>query len=171
MTERDWIDAYLVHTAPGHQASGNCCGSGARCMVSLKTLAAPYTSSKCAVIRRWIAPSGQREDDLVDPVQRTFPFGHDHRLEGAVPIAEHLNLDRANLRQHSLRPGAIAHVRCDRCLAMLVPEVIGQLGFVNTLPARSPARSPVSWFSSPPGPTRLTPCSLACASNRSASSF
>jgi hypothetical protein len=78
-------------------------------------------------------PGGQREDDLLDPVQTPFPFGHDHRLERAVPIPGHLNLDRADLGQHGLRPGAVKHVRCDRRLAMLVPEVLGQLRFQRGL--------------------------------------
>ncbi|MEY9776367.1 hypothetical protein ABH915_001975 [Arthrobacter sp. MW3 TE3886] len=90
---------------------------------------------------------GQREDDLVDPVQTSFSLGHNHRLERPVPIPGHLNLDRADLGQHGLRPGAVAHVGCDRRLAMLVAQVLGQFRFQRGLQhiprklAQQPARA------------------------------
>ena len=55
-------------------------------------------------------PSCQRQHDLVDAVQPALPLAHDLRLEAAVPVARHLDLDRADLGQHRLRPNAVAGV-------------------------------------------------------------
>jgi hypothetical protein len=45
---------------------------------------------------------GQRQHQLVDTVQPALPLTHDLRLERTVPIPGHLDLDRADLRQHRL---------------------------------------------------------------------
>jgi hypothetical protein len=35
----------------------------------------------------------QRQHDLIDAGQPTLPHRHDHRLEAAIPIPRHRNLD------------------------------------------------------------------------------
>ena len=79
-------------------------------------------------------PGGQAagregEHDLINPVQTPLALGHDHRLEGPIPIPWHLNLHRADFGQHGLRPRAVAHVGRDRRLPVVVTEVFGQFGF------------------------------------------
>lgn len=53
---------------------------------------------------------GQREHDLVDPVQPALPLSHDPGLEAAVPVPRHLDLDRPDLGLHRPGPGAVAGV-------------------------------------------------------------
>lgn len=72
-------------------------------------------------------PGGQRQHDLIDPVQAALALGHDHRLERPVTVPGDLDLDRADLGQHRLRPGPVAHVHLERGLAVLVTEILGQL--------------------------------------------
>ena len=83
-------------------------------------------------------PGGQAagregEHDLINPVQTPLALGHDHRLEGPIPIPWHLNLHRADFGQHGLRPRAVAHVRRDRGLPVVMTQVLGQLGFQRGL--------------------------------------
>ena len=44
----------------------------------------------------------QRDDLVVEAVEAGLALGHDLRLEGAVAIARHVDLDRAVLGQHRL---------------------------------------------------------------------
>ena len=73
----------------------------------------------------------QRHDDLVNITQATLPFLHNLRFERCVPVARNLNSHLASgIRNHSLRPGTVAHVR--RVPArlgpvLLIPEVFGHL--------------------------------------------
>ena len=54
----------------------------------------------------------QRQHDLVDLSQPALPLLHDLRLERPFPIPRHLDLHLAGrVRDHRLRPGAVAHVR------------------------------------------------------------
>jgi len=90
---------------------------------------------------------GQRQHDLIDPVQAPLALRHDHRLERPVPIPRNLDLHRPDLGQHRLRASAVAHVRSKRPLAVLVPQVFRELGlksgFEHRLgqPRQQPART------------------------------
>src|SRR6195952_3890620 len=53
------------------------------------------------------AAGGQREHDLVDPVQAPLALLDDHRLEARVPVTRHLDLHRPDLGEHRLGPGAV----------------------------------------------------------------
>jgi hypothetical protein len=71
----------------------------------------------------------QRDDQLVHPGQPPLPLGHDPRLEAAVAVARHVDLDRPNVGQHRLSPAPVAGVRAvaaDR-VVLAIAEVIGQL--------------------------------------------
>ena len=72
---------------------------------------------------------GQRQHDLVDPVQPSLPLPHDPRLERAVPVPGHLDLDRADLGQHRLRPGAVAGVAAVAAgrVVLVIAQVLGDL--------------------------------------------
>ena len=72
------------------------------------------------------------------------------------PISVSTGFVRVPLRMFD--PAGVPPCRCPRCSVNSAFNAVSSTFFV-------------SWFSSPPGPTRLTPCSLACASRRSARSF
>jgi hypothetical protein len=82
---------------------------------------------------------GQRQHHLVHAGQPALPLAHDLRLEGALHIAGHLDLDRPDVSQHGLRPGAIAAVPgvLPRRIVLVIAEVAGDLalqgGFQNPL--------------------------------------
>lgn len=87
---------------------------------------------------------------------------HDQRLERPVTITRHFDLDAADLGQHRLRSGSVAQVLGHRCPAVLMAEMLGQLRVESGLDASGELVEQ---------PARLTLCSFACASKRSASSF
>src|SRR3954454_14357229 len=53
---------------------------------------------------------GERDDHRVDPTQPALAFTYRLRLEAAVPIPRHLDVDRADLGEHPLRAGTVARV-------------------------------------------------------------
>ena len=71
------------------------------------------------------------EHDLIDPGQPALPLLHDHRLEGAVPVPGHLDLDLpGGLGQHRLGPGPVADVGRVPVLGgtvLLMAQVLGHL--------------------------------------------
>ena len=80
-------------------------------------------------------PQGVEEDDRIDCVERPvlplagLALGHDLRIEGAVAVARHLEIDRAILSQHGLGIAAVAMIVAAAAgrVALLVAEVVGQL--------------------------------------------
>ncbi len=85
-------------------------------------------------VRRHLAGSqalrDQRQHDRVDPSEPSLPLLHDHRVEGAVPIPRHLDLDRADrLGQHRLGPDPVARVPAPTPgrMMLVVAEVLGHL--------------------------------------------
>jgi hypothetical protein len=77
----------------------------------------------------------ERDDLVVETVQAGLALGHDLRLEAAVAIARHVDLDRTVLGQHRLAIGAIAVVAAAaaRRIALLVAEMVRQLGTQGAL--------------------------------------
>ena len=74
-------------------------------------------------------PSGQRQHQLVHAVQAPLSFLHDLRLKRAVAIPGHVDLDRPDLGQHGLGPGAVARVlavAADR-VVLVIAQVLGDL--------------------------------------------
>jgi len=79
-----------------------------------------------------VSPPGvQGQDDLVDLAEATLPLLHDDRLEGALTITGHLEVDLARgVGQDRLAPGAVADVAgvpLARGPVLLVAEVLGHL--------------------------------------------
>ena len=73
------------------------------------------------------AARGQRQHDLIDPVQSALALGDDHRLERPITVSGHLDLDGPDLREHRLHASPVAHVLRDRGSAVLMPEMLSQL--------------------------------------------
>ena len=82
----------------------------------------------------------QRQHHRVDITQSTLTLLHHHRVEAAVPISRHLDLDRTHrIGQHGLRAHPITRIAAvtaiDRML--LIPQMRGHLliqsGFQNSL--------------------------------------
>jgi hypothetical protein len=72
----------------------------------------------------------ERDRDRVHVGQASLPLLDDNRVEGAGPIAWHLDLHLpGRVGQHRLRARAVADValRPGRRLVLLVPEVLGEL--------------------------------------------
>jgi len=80
-------------------------------------------------------PRRQREHGIVDPGQPPLSLLHDDRLEAALPVAGHLDLDRADLGQHRLRPGPVTRVGPvpPSRIVLVVAEMLGQLGLQRGL--------------------------------------
>ena len=55
-------------------------------------------------------PRRERQHDLINPSQPALAFLHDLRGERCVGIPRHVDLDRADLGQHRLRPNPVAGV-------------------------------------------------------------
>lgn len=74
-------------------------------------------------------PRGKRQHDLVDAIQPPLPLAHQLRGETAVAITRHLDLDRADLSQHRLGPGAVARVAAIAAggLVLVVAQVLAHL--------------------------------------------
>ena len=109
---------------------------------------------------------GQRQHDLVDPAQPLLPLAHNGRIEAALPIPRHLDLHRADLRQHRLRPMPLRELPPLRpagsCLSYPTCSVISASRAVSSTVLVNPA-------SIPPGPTRSTPSARAFATRSRAS--
>ncbi len=80
----------------------------------------------------------QRQHDLIHPIQPTLPLAHDGRRETAVPVAGHLNLDRPDLGQHRLGPGAIARVTpvAAHRVVLVIAQVLAHFRFQRGLEHR-----------------------------------
>jgi hypothetical protein len=72
---------------------------------------------------------GQRQHDLVDAIQAALPLPHDRRLEAAISITGHLNLDRADLSEHGLGPVTVARVAAVAAgrVVLVIPEMRAHL--------------------------------------------
>ena len=93
------------------------------------------------------AAGGQRQHDLVDPVQAALALAHDLRLEAGVAVARDFDLDRADLGEHGLGAGAVAGVPAvapGRVVAVIA-QVLAQLGLQGGLEHRlgQPGEQPV----------------------------
>ena len=78
---------------------------------------------------------GQRDHQLVDPGQPPLPLGDDLRLEGGVPVAGDVDLDRPDLGQHRLGSVPVAGVPAvapGRVVAA-VAQVVGELALERGL--------------------------------------
>jgi hypothetical protein len=78
---------------------------------------------------------GQRDHQLVDPGQPPLPLGDDLRLEGGVPVAGDVDLDRPDLGQHRLGSVPVAGVPAvapGRIVAA-VAQVVGELALERGL--------------------------------------
>jgi len=92
-------------------------------------------------------PAGiQADDPIIEAVQPGLPFGDDLRLEAAVAVARHGDLDRAVLADHRLARIAVAAVAAAATgrVALLIAEVLAQLG------AERPFEQPSLQFSEQP---------------------
>ena len=80
----------------------------------------------------------QRDDLVVEAVEAGLALGHDLRLEGAVAIARHVDIDRSVLGQHRLGIAAVAVVAGPPAggIALLVAEMMRQLGTERPLEQR-----------------------------------
>ncbi len=77
---------------------------------------------------------GQRDDHLVDPGQALLPLLDDLRFEGAVAVAGHGYLHRADVGQHG-GASAVAGVAAvlARRIVLVIAEVVGDLAFQGGL--------------------------------------
>ena len=102
----------------------------------------------------------RREHDLVDVAEPALPLAHELRLEGAVAVPRHLDLDRAAaVGEHRLGP-------CRRCAScrrlrpvrgvLVIAEVLGHLLIERRLEHRLGHA-----FNNPAGPVNATPWSRA----------
>ncbi len=91
----------------------------------------------------------QRDHQVIHPGESALPFGHDLRLERAVPVAGHLDLHRADIGEHGLGPVPVAGVpavAADRVvlgIAQVGVHLTVQGRFQHALghPAQQPART------------------------------
>ena len=72
---------------------------------------------------------GQRQYDLVDTGQPSLALLDDHRIEGAVGVPRHLDLDRADLGEHRLGPSPIAGIArpAPNGVVFVIAQVLGHL--------------------------------------------
>ena len=78
---------------------------------------------------------GQRDDHLVDAGQALLPLLDDLRLEGAVAVAGHGYLHRADVGQHGLGAFAVAGVAAVLAgrIMLVIAEVVGDLALQGGL--------------------------------------
>ena len=84
------------------------------------------------------SPGVERDDFVVEAIQARLAFGHDLRLEAAVAVARHLDLDRPILGQHRLGVGPVAVVAGPSAggIALLITKMVRQLGAQRPLEQR-----------------------------------
>ena len=79
--------------------------------------------------------SGIKADyPIVEPVEPGLPFGDDLRLEAAVAVARHRDLDRPVIADHGLARISVAAVAAAAAgrFALLVSQMLAQLGAERT---------------------------------------
>jgi len=84
------------------------------------------------------ASRGQRQHDLVDPVEAALALAHDHGVEAGVSVARDLDLDWPDLGEHGLGAGAVARVPAatpGRIVAVIA-KVLAHLRFQSGLEHR-----------------------------------
>ena len=83
-------------------------------------------------------PRVERQDTVVEAVEAVLALGHEHRLEGAVAIARHPQIDRAVRGQHRLvrMPVAVVGRAAAGRVALLVAQLLGQFGAERALQKR-----------------------------------
>jgi hypothetical protein len=83
-------------------------------------------------------PRVERDDLVVEPVEPRLALGNQARLEAALPVARHRDLQQALLDPQRLAAHAVAPVRLHgrRLLPVLVAEMLGQLGPEHALHQR-----------------------------------
>jgi hypothetical protein len=71
----------------------------------------------------------QRQDDLVDTGQPALAFLDDLRVEAAVGVAGHLDLDRPDLGEYRLGAGSVAGVATTAAgrVVLVIAQVLGHL--------------------------------------------
>jgi hypothetical protein len=77
----------------------------------------------------------QGQHHLLDPVQPPLAFAHDLRLEAAVPVTGHFDLDRSDVGGHRLGPASVAGVGGVLAgrVVLVIAEVVGDLTFQSRL--------------------------------------
>jgi hypothetical protein len=77
----------------------------------------------------------ERQDHLVDLPEAPCPLGHDLRLEGAIPVARHVDRDRTVRRGNCLARAAITRVTGAGAGQIVagVAELVGHLGLQGAL--------------------------------------
>jgi hypothetical protein len=118
-------------SGPGKRAGGNT-GTAPRAD-SPNRLLRHVGAVDLGKVRRDLAvgqPLGrQRQDQVVNPGQPTLTLTHDLRLERTGHIPRHPDLDRPDVSQHSLGPGAVTTVAAAlaRRVVLAVPDMVGDL--------------------------------------------
>ena len=81
----------------------------------------------------------QGQDDVLDRPQPALPLRDDRWFERSGTVSGDADGDRAGLRQHRLRPGAVAGVAVRRGAlgVFVVAEVVGDLAFQRGLQHQS----------------------------------
>jgi hypothetical protein len=90
----------------------------------------------------------QRQHDLINAGQPALPFGHDHRLEAAISVPRHLDVDLTGIGQHRLGAFPVAGVaqvsahRLMPVIAQMLSQLLIQGGLDHRLGQRlqQPAR-------------------------------
>ena len=93
-----------------------------------------------------------------------LPLADDLRFERSVPIPRHIDLHRADVGDHRLRPRAIARVPAiaPSRIVLVVPEVVCDLAFQGRL------QDPLGQLlQQPPSPVSWAPLARACRTNLS----
>src|SRR5689334_14071216 len=91
---------------------------------------APYTSARCALISPVVNPFADRDSTMSStPAQPPLPLAHDLRIETALTVPRHSNLDRPDIGEHRLGPTAVAGVPAilPGRVVLLIAEVVGNL--------------------------------------------
>jgi hypothetical protein len=75
------------------------------------------------------ALGAQRDHHRIDALQAALAFADRGRLEGALPVPGHVDLDRADLGEHGLGASAVAGVAANAALrsVTLVAEMLAHL--------------------------------------------
>ncbi len=78
---------------------------------------------------------GQRDHHLVHTAQTPLPLRDDPGLEAGIAVAWHVDLDRADIGEHGLGPGAVTRVTGPAAgrIVLVIAEVIGHLALERGL--------------------------------------